>query len=226
MAHLQANMREKVYIKFPGDWSVLLPDHLKIYCGVPLRLQKALYGYTYSGKFLFEEQADFFRSIGLHQTIIPSLWVKYYGADDFLVILHYSDDLLAAGKPEHRHQDFVAKLKSRFSVNHQPRADFYLRARIRSNEAGDIYLDQQRYAEAIIGRYFVCYQHPKTTNNKWTKQDSSSDANAVSLLEREYNIRYIEAVGLLNYLANTFPLGLFTIGKGRSYLKTNFFFQS
>jgi hypothetical protein len=60
MAYLQANMSKKVYIKFPSDWSELLPDHLKSYGGVPLRLRKALYGYTYSGKFLFEEQADFF----------------------------------------------------------------------------------------------------------------------------------------------------------------------
>jgi hypothetical protein len=232
MAYLQAKMREKVYINFPSDWSELLPDHLKVYCGVPLLLRKALYGYTYSGKFLFEEQAEFFRSVDLRQTIIPSLWVKYYGPDDFLVILHYSDDLLAAGKPEHRHQDFVAKLKSRFSVNHQPRADFYLRARIRSNEAGDIFLDQQRYSKAIISRYlptadvsptvadFVRYQHPEITSNKWTKDDSSPNANAVLLLEREYNIRYIEAVGSLNYLTNTFPRGLFTIRKLCKFMKT------
>jgi hypothetical protein len=58
-----------------------------------------------------EEQADFFCLVGLCQTIIPSLWVKYYGNNDFLVALHYLDNLLGAGKPEHCHQDFVTKLK-------------------------------------------------------------------------------------------------------------------
>jgi hypothetical protein len=49
MAYLQAKMKEKVYIKFPIEWSELLLDTLQHYCGVPLQLKKALYGYTYSG---------------------------------------------------------------------------------------------------------------------------------------------------------------------------------
>jgi hypothetical protein len=117
-------------------------------------------------------------------------------------------------------------------VNHQSRADFYLCACIQSNENGDIFLDQRRYSKAIISWYlptanasptiadFDRYQHPKTTNNKWSKTDLSIDANAVSLLECEYKIWYIEALGLLNYLANTFPGGLFTIHKLCKFMKT------
>jgi hypothetical protein len=39
-------------------------------------------------------------------------------------------------------------------------------------------------------------------------------------LEQEYNVRYIEAAGSLNYLSNTFPRGLFTIRKLCKFMKT------
>jgi hypothetical protein len=150
MAYLQAKMRLKVYVKFPSEWANLLPDNLKPYCGVPLCLHKALYGYSHSGRFLFKEQAEFFTEFGLCQTVIPSLLVKYYDPDDFIAILHYSDDLLSVGKPENCHQEFITKLKSQFTVNFHEQADFDLQARICSNANGDIFLDQQCSAKAII----------------------------------------------------------------------------
>jgi hypothetical protein len=225
MAYLQAEMRERVYIKFPQEWSELLPSSLHSYCGVPLRLRKALYGYTYSGKFLYEEQADFFRNYGLRQTIIPALWIKYFGPEEFLIVLHYSDDLLAAAKPSIHHYHFIDKLKKRFSISHKERADFYLQARIRVDVNGNIYLDQQRYAKAIIQRYLPNvsptptsidinkYRHTETSTNKWTRNDNSLSRDDVKKLEAENNLRYIEAVGSLNYLCNTFPRGLYTIRK-------------
>jgi hypothetical protein len=154
-----------------------------------------------------------------------ALWIKYFAPGEFVIILHYSDDVLAAGFPDVHHHNFIAGLKQCFSVSHKARADFYLQARIRSDVNGNIYLDQQRYAKAIINRYLTTfdaspserdkqkYWHPKTSTNKWTKLDNSNNINDVKQLERQYNLRYIEAVGSLNYLCNTFPRGLYTIRK-------------
>jgi hypothetical protein len=65
MAYLQVKMKEWVHISFPTFWAEHLPAYLRDWCGKPLLLLKALYRYTYSRKFLFEEQADFFTEFGL-----------------------------------------------------------------------------------------------------------------------------------------------------------------
>jgi hypothetical protein len=55
---------------------------LKPYCGVPLLLMKALYGYTFSGKFLYEEQEEFLISFGMKtqsaKCQIPSLVISIH----------------------------------------------------------------------------------------------------------------------------------------------------
>jgi hypothetical protein len=58
MAYLQVKMKERVFVRFPDSWLPYVPDDLQAYCNRPLLLLKALYGYTYSGKFLYEEQSS------------------------------------------------------------------------------------------------------------------------------------------------------------------------
>lgn len=59
--YLQCDMSpdEEVYIQFPAYWSEFLPQQLEVNCGRPLRLLKALYGYTYNGKRLYKNQESF-----------------------------------------------------------------------------------------------------------------------------------------------------------------------
>jgi hypothetical protein len=204
MAYLQVKMKEQVFIKFPEFWAQHLPDNLKPYCGVPLRLLKALYGYTYSGKFLFEEQAAFFAEYGLRQTAMPALWVKHTSNGGILLILHHSDDLLAASSPLSLQEHFISKLKEKFTIEHQDQADWYLRARLRQDKQGNIYLDQQQYSKAIVNRYLstadptpseqdlVKYASPQLSTFKWTKADNSKNFEELEELEKEYGIRFIE----------------------------------
>ena len=74
MAYLQVNMKERFFVQLPRYWTAHIPDDLKSYCGVPLHLMKALYGYTFSGKFLYEEQEEFLISFGMRLTPMPALW--------------------------------------------------------------------------------------------------------------------------------------------------------
>ena len=73
-----------------------MPDDLKPYCGVPLLLMKALYGYTFSGKFLYEEQEEFLVSFGMQLTSMPALWRMHLPGGGVLMVLQYSDDFLIA----------------------------------------------------------------------------------------------------------------------------------
>ena len=225
MAYLQARMRDRVFIKFPDYWKYFLPQEYHKYIGCPLRLLKALYGYTFSGKFLYEEQADFLREQGFVPIeSMPALWIKRLQNSEIL-LLQYSDDFMYAGTCTIAIQNFLDALKSRFEVEISQRATWYLQARIHQDSEGNITLDQSRYARSIIERYLpnapletspedlITYASPLPSEFKFTANDNSPDTEAVITLEREFGFHMIELAGSLNYLAHTVFEELFAIRK-------------
>jgi hypothetical protein len=129
---LFASQNERTRIcSLPDSWLLYVPDDLQAYCNRPLLLLKALYGYAYSGKFLYEEQAEFFTAFGLRQTMVPALWVKHT-QEGILLVLHYSDDVLAAGTPKRLHDEFITALRTHFQIEQSERANWYLQSRVRS----------------------------------------------------------------------------------------------
>jgi hypothetical protein len=163
--------------------------------------------------------------------VIPALWVRHFDHGGILMVLHYSDDLLAAGFPSIHHHAFITALKNRFAIEHHERASWYLQSRIRQDEHGNIFLDQQQYSKSIVSRYLkiydpspsdedlIKYRQPIPSSFKWTKDDRSIDEKAVRELESFFGIRLIEAVGSVNYLANTFVRGLFCIRKACKFTR-------
>jgi hypothetical protein len=230
MAYVQAKMNVRVFAMLPDHWKQLLPIELHKWCGRPLLLLKALYGYTYSGKLLYEEQAEFLESYGMRQTTMVALWKKTLPNDKVLLVLQYSDDFLAACDDSKGLEEFKAAISSRFDVEIKPNADWYLQARIRQDADDNIILDQQRYSKSIVQRYIpnaspepserdlVKYKSPLPNGFKWTREDNSESKNEVKALEDEYGFRYIEAVGSLNYLANTATEELFAIRKACKHM--------
>jgi hypothetical protein len=82
-AYLQVPMRDRVFVIFPAYWSKWLPQDLRKYCGVPMRLLKSLYGYCMSGKLFWEEQAIVLNNFGLKPCdAAPALWYKHYPNED------------------------------------------------------------------------------------------------------------------------------------------------
>ena len=226
LAYLQANMRERVFIKFPDGWKRFLPDHLHKWCGCPLKLLKALYGYNYSGKFLYQDQADFLRSQGLEESGIPGLWVKHLTNGKKLMFLHYSDDIMCASNCDSTKQAFLNELKKAFDIEVKPRADWYLQTRIQQDEDGNITLDQTRYAKSMVTRFLPNlvnvnatplelrkYAPPFLQTTVLTKEDRSKTPEDVRSLEEEYGFRFIELVGCLNWLAYTCYEEIFAIRK-------------
>ena len=90
LAYLQLDMQEQVFVKFP------VPEYLHKWLGRPLLQLKALYGYNYSSKFSYLDQADFLKGQGLDKTALPGLWVKHLPDGHTLLFLHYVDDILSA----------------------------------------------------------------------------------------------------------------------------------
>ena len=233
MAYVQTAMRgERVFTKFPAFWAKYLPEELRKYMGRPLLLKKALYGYNYSGRFLWEDQADFLQGQGLHSVAgMPALWVCHLPNGGIHLVLQYSDDWLSSCTCPNRHATFKQNLCERFNADWQARADWYLQARIQQDKDGNIYLDQQRYSKAIVKRYIphadlnateadkTKYANPLPFDMTFTKTDRSKTQEEVKALETKYGFRLIEAVPSLNFLSNTAFEELFAVRKLCSFLQ-------
>ena len=142
-AFLQAHMRERLFVELPKYWAPHLPEDLKGYCGRPLLLLKALYGYRLSGKFLWEDQAEFFESQGFVPCSAgPALWYRRLDDGGLLLLLQYSDDMLFASTCAKSKAAFLMDLRARFDCLVQPTADWYLQAHIHQDSNKNVTLDQ------------------------------------------------------------------------------------
>ncbi|MGH3053652.1 MAG: reverse transcriptase domain-containing protein, partial [Gaiellaceae bacterium] len=56
-AFLQANVRERIFVKLPALYGELFPEFAK-YSGRPLQLNKSMYGMTYSGRFWWQDLSE------------------------------------------------------------------------------------------------------------------------------------------------------------------------
>jgi hypothetical protein len=231
MAYVQTPMRERVFVRFPPGFAPFVPENIRQYFGPTLLLKKALYGYQHSGKFLWEDQSEFLETQGLTSlTGMPSLWINHLPNQGIHIVLQYSDDFLSACTNEEHHNNFKKTMESRFDIEWQPRADWYLQARIQQDKHGNIYLDQQRYSKAVVKRYLpnsslipseedkTRFASPLPSNMVFNPSDRSPDIAAVKALEFKYGFRPIEAIASLNFLANTAFEELFAIRKLCSYM--------
>ena len=226
-AYLQCDMspNEEVYIQFPAYWSEFLPQHLAVYCGRPLRLLKALYGYTYSGKRLYENQESFMIAQGFTQSTLLGLWYKHLANGGLFLVLIFADDQLIATTDPNELVQYKAELEKHFEIQWHPNANWFLQARINRDQHGDITLDQNRYSKSIVQKYIPNaqyppsetdlrkYQHPLPNNFTWNKSDCSNNITEVQQLESQFQFRFIEVVGSLIYLSNTAVRQLFAIRK-------------
>jgi len=130
-----------------------MPDDLKAYCGVPLLLLKALYGYTFSGKFFYKEQEEFLIDFRMRPSPMPAIWRMSIPGGGILLVLQYSDDFLISSTDAIFKNKFQKALSNRFEIEWKPHADWFLQARIRQDSDGNISLDQHRYAKSVVGRY-------------------------------------------------------------------------
>ena len=231
LAYLQSDMRERVFVRFPANWADFVPNHLKKWIGRPLLLKKALYGYNFSGKFLYLDQAEFLVKQGLEETALPGLWVKHLRNGGALLFLHYVDDILTACTNDKSHKEFLTALSSRFDVETKAVADWYLQTRIQQDKEFNITLDQRRYCLSMLHRFLPNFANVPPTDvekNKYaaplrhdavlSKDDCSKTREDVNALEEEYGFRFIELIGSFNWLAYTCYEEIFAIRRLCRYM--------
>lgn len=226
LAYLQSDMRERVSVKFPESWSEYLPPRLKYWMGKPLLLKKALYGYNFSGKFLYMDIAEFLKKQGLEETSLPGLWVKHLEG----TVLRFSSSITSTTfcQPAmtlyckghfYRHSHLA-------SIECKDTADWYLQTRIQQDIDYNVTLDQRRYALSMLQRFLPNYVDTPVTevdkikcaaparyDSDFLKTECSQDKVGVEALEQEYGFRFIEVVGALNWLSYTCYEEIYAIRK-------------
>ncbi len=100
----------------PTYYGSIFPE-FKQYCGTPLRLLKAMYGMTLSGKFWYQDLLEFLVSMGfLQSTVIRCLFYQKYSDGSVIFILNYVDDMLYYGTSDQTLLGFEMKLSERFNL--------------------------------------------------------------------------------------------------------------
>ena len=214
LAYLQSDMQEQVFVQFPSFWKCYLPESLHEWIGRPLLLNKALYGYNYSGKFLYLDQAEFLTDNRFEQ-IMPGLWLKKLKGNKIIMFLHYVDNILVASDNDKSLKVFVAKLTTWFEAEAKPVAGWYLQTHLSQDKYGNIMLDQTQYAKGLVKGFLPTYPEevlhsdlkkyasPMKWDVKLSHEDNSKSKEEVKALKDEYGFKYLALIGCFNWLLYT-----------------------
>ena len=149
-AFLQAKMRSRVFVKLNKIYGEVFPEFAD-YCGIPLLLCKAMYGMTLAGKYWYQDCSDWLISVGFKEcpTCLVLFSRKEKDGSELWIIL-YVDDFLYFGTNEFTRQKFEAEFGSKFNIEFQGHAHWYLASRITQDLNSNITIDQSRYAKSIV----------------------------------------------------------------------------
>ena len=145
---------------------------------------------------------------------LPVLFCRKDRDRNKLWIIIYIDDFLYFDTSEKTRNQFELEFGSRFNVEFQGQAHWYLAARITQDKDLNITIYQSRYSKSIVKRYLETagikisareITSILPTSFVPTKQDCSETLEEASRLQEEYNIDYASCVGSLIYLVNTRP---------------------
>jgi hypothetical protein len=201
-----------MFITIPKIFGILFPEY-EHYCGVPIRLQKSMYGTTRSGKYWYLELTKYLVEIGFTASkSVPCLFIKVTSGGNKIFILNYIDDMLYYGTCAKEVTEFEESLQRRFNLELMGHAHWYLATRINQLANYDVELDQSRYCLSNVKKYLdpagtkkVTHSHttPLPIDFVPTADDCSIDDGTSEKLIAEYNLHYASCIGSLIYLAMT-----------------------
>ena len=211
-AFLQTPMRCTMYTKLPHFYGELFPEYKK-YCGCPLRLEKALYGTSVSGKYWYEELDEFLQAYGfVPSPSSPSMYVKTLPNKHHIVVLNYVDDMLYYATDTQALRDFEHDLTKKFKLELKGQAQWYLSICIQQHKNFDISINQDRYVQSILKRFLPHVKvkqdnrrHPTPLPSTFvpTTDDLAPTTEKAIELQKQYNIDYRACIGCLLYLCYT-----------------------
>ena len=235
-AFLQADVLGRKFTTFPNTWKELLEGEpeLQKWCGIPLRLNKSLYGDRVANLAWDKTQSQWLTSPEIGFSRLPSegsIYIKRVG-DDIIVVLNAVDDQCYFSTSNELKVWFEEATQKRFDVQLLGQAQWYLQSRITQCADYSIILDQSRYAALIIERYLPnlpsktltprsikAYEAPLPPTAVFTKKDCSENYLDVQKLEEEFGFEYAAVIGSLIYLMNTFTRLVYGIRKLARYMQ-------
>ena len=203
-------MRGRVFVQFPELLAVFLPEYEQ-YFGVPLLLEKGIYGMTHSGKFFDDDMVEFLtKELGFVQSAHEPALYTCRKKGEYLNLLNYIDDQLYFGSTDSTTEWFEKKLRARFDVEIKGDANWFLSSKI-TRIGLDYTLDQNMYCNNLLKKF----QPPDSTWGKQEDQDNPlpdgikmskewkpktiEERDSIMKLYREFNYR--GCVGSLIYLS-------------------------
>ena len=219
-AYLQAKVVGRHFVMLPIELKEFFPQYAK-YFGVPLLLNKGMYGLVYSGKYWNVEFSEWLYSQGFYQSSAdPSFFIKRFKHGQWLKLIFFVDDMLYAGSTDQIEKDFEQSVTKRFHVKFQGPAQWFLQMRIHQYHDGTYTLDQHRFAMNIIQRFDKENKLPKRDTPLpieyiYSKSNRPKDDNERAQVEKKYHyIHFRSAVCTLLYAAyNTRADILFAVCK-------------
>jgi hypothetical protein len=197
------------------------PEYAK-YFGVPLLLDKGIYGLVYSGKYWNIEFSEWLYSQGFIQSQAePSYFVYYDKHNQWLRLLFFVDDMLYVGSNDSIEKSFKDSVRNRFDVKFLCPAQWFLQMRIHRHKDSTYTLDQHRYVLNALQRYdppdseFPECETPFPPDYIFTKDNRPVTDHDKSIIEKRHSrLPFRSAVCTLLYLAyNTGSDILFAVCK-------------
>jgi len=128
-----------------------------------------------------------------------SLFVKHLGSD-IVILLLYVDDIILTGSKVALVQEVVDELSSAFDMKDMGKLKYFLGLQISYNAAGDIFVNQAKYAKDLLSKAGLSSCKPCTTPCKPHCQLLKTEGDALT----DPTI-YRSIVGALQYLTFTRP---------------------
>jgi hypothetical protein len=219
-AYLQAKVIGRHFVILSLEYAYYFPEYAK-YFGVPLLLDKGIYGLVYSGKYWNIEFSEWLYSQGFIQSQAePSYFVLHDKHNQWLRLLFFVDDMLYVGSNDSIEKTFEDSVRNRFDVKFLGPAQWFLQMRIHQHKDSTYTLDQHRYVLNSLQRYdpdseFPERETPFPPDYIFSKDNRPvTDHDKLIIEKRNSRLPFRSAVCTLLYLAyNTRADILFAVCK-------------
>ena len=117
------------------------------------KLRKALYGLKQSPRAWYSRINAYFEKHGFQKCPYEhTLYIKYHGQEDFIIVSLYVDDLIFTGNNLNLLNEFRASMKKEFEMTDLGELHHFLGIEVHQGNAG-IFISQEKYAKDILRKF-------------------------------------------------------------------------
>lgn len=194
-AFLNGELEEDVYMEQPEGFIVAGQEH-KV-----CKLNKALYGLKQASRQWNKKLNSMFIENGYNRSEYePCMYFKIAG-ESVIIIAVWVDDCIIFSNDDYEKKRLKEIMANYFKIKDLGEAKFCLGVRINQNRSrGEIYIDQKKYIEEILGKFGMTNCNPvRTPIDKNVKLKKSTEGNEEGIKDLPYQC----LIGSLMFLAVT-----------------------